>query len=191
MRCMVGVFVGGRGSRMGGAAKGLLELPDGRRVLDRLIEEARAALPEADIVLVGAAEPYASFGLPALRDEPPGIGPLGGLAALLMHAQAAERDACVALACDLPFVSRALILRLANELRDAIALAPRREGVWEPLLGRYMVSALPAVREAVAANQRSLQKLFLRLGAGAAELPLEGHEARELFDWDTPEDLRR
>ena len=191
MRCVVGVFVGGRGSRMGGAAKGLLELPDGRRLLDRLLEEARAALPNAEIVLVGAADAYASFGLAALRDEPPGIGPLGGLAALLKHARAAELDACLALACDLPFVSRALILRLANDLRDAVALAPCREGIWEPLLARYLVSALPAVHEAIAADQRGLQKLFARLGASASALPLDAHEARELFDWDTPDDLRR
>jgi molybdopterin-guanine dinucleotide biosynthesis protein A len=88
-------------------------------------------------------------------------------------------------------VSRALILRLANELRDAVALAPCREGIWEPLLGRYSVSALPAVHEAIAADQRSLQKLFRRLGALASALPLDAEEARELFDWDTPEDLRR
>lgn len=191
MRYAVGIFVGGRGRRMGGAAKGLLALPDGRRVLERLILEARAGLPDSEIVLVGAAEAYTDFGLRALADEPPGIGPLGGLAALLLHAESTQRDACVALACDLPFVSRALILRLANELRDAVALAPCREGVWEPLLARYLVSTLPAVREAIAADERSLQKLFRRLGTAASQLPLDTSEERELFDWDTPEDLHR
>lgn len=176
---------------MGGAAKGLLELPDGRRLLDRLLTEANAALPSGEIVLVGSAEAYESYGLTALCDAPAGIGPLGGLAALLLHAEATHSEACIALACDLPFVTRSLIGRLASERSDAVALAPRQGDVWEPLLARYRVSALPAVREAVSLDQRSLQKLFARLGASACALPLAESEARELFDWDAPDDLRK
>lgn len=191
MRCSVGIFVGGRGSRMGGAAKGLLELPDGRRVLDRLLGECRAALPQSEIVLVGAAHAYQSYGLPMLGDAPPGIGPLGGLAALLAHADAIGDEACIALACDLPFVTRSLLVRLAGELPDMLALAPRQAEIWEPLLARYRLEALAAVRDAIALDQRSLQKLFARLGTRACALPLTGSDARELFDWDTPDDVRK
>ncbi|MFZ5895292.1 MAG: molybdenum cofactor guanylyltransferase [Myxococcota bacterium] len=196
MSLRVGIFVGGRGARMGGAAKGLLELPSGERLLDRLVAETRAALPDANIVLVGAADAYSNARLPALADQPAGIGPLGGLAALLADANnAADAHkagdaAAIALACDLPYVSRALITRLAHETPHALALAPRRGNVWEPLCARYAVAALPHVQAAIQANQRSLQRLFERLASDAHELPINETEARELFDWDTPEDMR-
>ena len=171
---------------MGGAAKGLLPLPNGERLLDRLLAECHAALPDASIVLVGAAEAYAGFELASLADEPSGIGPLGGLAALLADAERAGVSSVLALACDLPFVSRALITRLANEAPQAHAVAPRRGTIWEPLCARYALSMLSDVRAAIANDQRSLQKLFL---SEAHALVLSESEERELFDWDSPEDM--
>jgi len=188
-RICIGVFVGGRGSRMGGAAKGLLALPSGERLLDRLLGEAHAALPEASTILVGAAAAYASFALGALDDDPPGIGPLGGLTALLAHAQGTGHDAVLALACDLPFVSRTLLSRLSMAAPGALAVAPRRDGRWEPLCARYAVAALPLAREAVSEKRHSLQSLFARFAQQASELSLSDSEQRELFDWDTPEDM--
>lgn len=191
MQVRIGILVGGRGTRMGGAAKGLLPLANGERLLDRLLEECRAALPRASIALVGAAQAYASFALPSLADEPMGIGPLGGLYALLADAERHGAHGVIALACDLPYLTRGLIARLANTEPDALAVAPRRSDIWEPLCARYAVSMLPEVRAAIDGNQRSLQKLFARLGERAHALPLSEAEQRELFDWDSPSDIRQ
>jgi molybdopterin-guanine dinucleotide biosynthesis protein A len=191
MRVRIGIFVGGRGTRMGGAAKGLLALPSGERLLDRLLAECRAALPEASIVLVGAAEAYESFALPALADQPCGIGPIGGLAALLLDAEQSGATHAVALACDLPYISRALISRLATVAPEALAVAPRRAAIWEPLCARYAVLALPHVRAAISDEQRSLQKLFARLAEHARAISIDATEEQELTDWDSPEDLAR
>lgn len=111
---------------MGGRPKGLLRTPDGVTLVDCL----RAVLVAvgAEVVLVGASEAYASMGLPTVADDPPGVGPLGGLAGLLGRAGGRPT---LALACDMPYVSRALIERLLRAEPAAI-VAPVREGRWEP-----------------------------------------------------------
>jgi molybdopterin-guanine dinucleotide biosynthesis protein A len=178
-----GLFVGGRGSRMGGQPKGLLRTPGGATIIAR----SRAILESLGVplVLVGAHEAYAGLGIETVADEPAGIGPLGGLVALLCHAGARR---ALALAGDMALVSPGLLRRLLDG-RDAAIVAPRREGRWEPLCAVYDAErVLPIARRRAASNRHSLQSLLDEVGA--TELPLSAAETREMHDWDTPEDLR-
>ncbi|HSU40989.1 MAG TPA: NTP transferase domain-containing protein, partial [Polyangiaceae bacterium] len=133
---MIGLFVGGRGSRLGGVAKGNLALPSGETLAARLVARSRDALPGTPIVLVGAAEAYAHLGLPAVPDDPQGIGPLGGLRALLAHAEGRGRTHALALSCDLPYLEAPLIARLGVEAPAADFLAPRDGELWQTLVAR-------------------------------------------------------
>jgi molybdopterin-guanine dinucleotide biosynthesis protein A len=189
---IIGIFVGGRGTRMGGVAKGLLKAPDSEATLvERLLEQSRQAEPTAELVLVGEADAYAAFGLPMLRDSPPGVGPLGGLLALLEYAGGRNADFALALACDLPHLSSALLRRLASYAPDAVALVTRQAGVRNPLVARYTVAtALPAARQALLAGRRSLQAVLDEVGTGVITLPLDSAEEQSLSDWDTPDDMR-
>jgi len=180
---LAGIFVGGPARRMGGRPKGLLEAPDGVTIVERW--RAMLADAGAEVVLVGDAAAYAGLGVPALADDPPGVGPLGGLVALLRRA--ADRPA-VAVACDMPFVSRALVERLLAAPDAAPIVAPRREGRWEPLCARYdPARVLPLAVARAASPYHSLQRLLD--DAGAAPLPLAPQEADELRDWDSPDDV--
>jgi molybdopterin-guanine dinucleotide biosynthesis protein A len=174
-RLTVGIFVGGRGSRLGGVAKGNLALPNGEKLAERL----------------GAADAYASLGLPALADAPAGIGPLGGLRALLLHAQASGHSHALALSCDLPYLGAELLVRLATEAPPAHCLAPRDGDLWHTFIARYAVASLPALEATVAAGDRALQRFVARLGDRAVELPVSPSERDQLRDWDTPEDAPR
>jgi len=174
---------------MGGTPKGLLRAPDGRTLLERLHAEVELALPNTGIVLVGHAEPYRNAGLTALQDAPPGVGPLGGLRALLLEAEKRGHTAVLSLACDLPYVEAASIRRLALDHPEAVALAPRSGSRWEPLFARYSSSALPALDAALAAGDHALQAIFDRLGEQAVPLALSTSEWATLRDWDTPEDI--
>jgi molybdopterin-guanine dinucleotide biosynthesis protein A len=183
----LGIFVGGRASRMGGAPKGLLPAPEtGEPLVVRLARLGQELGLEP--VLVGQADPYVAV-LPGLRvvaDEPAGIGPLGGLGALLA---AAGPGRALAVACDMPFVSRDLLARLHAE-PCADALAPRSGSRWEPLCAAYDAPRVsPLLATAVAGGVRSFQALFARLEV--RELALSAAERAELIDWDTPEDVRR
>jgi molybdenum cofactor guanylyltransferase len=184
----VGIFVGGLGSRLGGVAKGNLTLPSGEKLAERLVAACATSLPDATIVLVGAAEAYAALALPALVDAPTGVGPLGGLRALLLHARATGRTHALALSCDLPYLGPALLARLAEEAPAADCLAPREGELWQTLVARYAVASLPELDATLAAGDRALQRFVARLGARAVELTVDARERAELRDWDTPAD---
>jgi molybdopterin-guanine dinucleotide biosynthesis protein A len=184
---LLGIFVGGGATRMGGSPKGLLPAPDtGEPLVVRLARLGHEL--GCETVLVGRADAYLAA-LPALAvlaDDPPAIGPLGGLGALL--AAAGSRRA-LAVACDMPFVSRDLLARLVAE-PCADALAARSAARWEPLCAAYDGSRVsPPLAQALADGVRSFQALFARLDV--RELALSPAERAELIDWDTPEDVRR
>ena len=187
---LVGLFVGGLGSRLGGAAKGNLENGAGERVIERLIAACREALGDSELVLVGASDAYAELGLPALPDTPAGVGPIGGLRALLLAAEARGVPHVIALACDLPYVGAPLIHRLATETLDAAFLAPRDGAFWQPLLARYETqAALAAVEAALAHGEHALKSIAARLGESARPLSIDEGERLELRDCDSPADL--
>lgn len=179
---VAGVFVGGGGTRLGGLAKGMMLAPGGETIVDRwrrLLGKLGVA-----VVLVGDHAAYAHLGMERIDDEPRGIGPLGGMVGLLRRAR---RGHALALACDMPFVSEALLERLVAAASGAAVLAPRVAGVWEPLCAIYDAPrVLPIAVARAARGARSLQGLLDE--AGAKELPLQPGEADQMKDWDTPED---
>jgi molybdopterin-guanine dinucleotide biosynthesis protein A len=184
---LVGIFVGGKSTRMG-SAKGLLAAPGGTKgLVQRLVDEAHAALPDAECVLVGQRPEYDHLDLVALPDARADCGPLGGLVALLLEARRRDHDAAYALACDMPYLSRVSIAQLASFAPDADVVAPRRDERWEPLAARYAPKAcLPLATERLHGGQLSLQRLLDALGPSCREIALP---APELDDWDSPEDL--
>lgn len=190
---LVGLFVGGRGQRLGGAAKGLLPHPDTLEPLvEHLRNQASAAWPECRVVLVGGREEYASVTLERLDDDPPDIGPLGGLRALLAEAAESGAPQCLALACDMPFVRASLLQRLLVTAPSAAAVAPKTEGRWQPLCARYGTDAARGAAERVyARGARALQAVLDELGSDCVELPMSADDMASLRDWDSPEDVAR
>ncbi len=180
---LAGVLVGGAGKRMGGLAKGLLRTANGATIVERWrgVLERRGL----GVVLVGAADGYAHLGIEMLADEPAGIGPLGGLVALLRRAGGRP---VLAVACDMPFVSEGLVERLVASSPDAPILAPRRHGRWEPLFARYDPARVLALAVSRArSGKHSLQGLLDE--SAAVELRLARPEEGELHDWDAPSDI--
>jgi molybdopterin-guanine dinucleotide biosynthesis protein A len=205
----LGVLVGGRSSRMGGQPKGLLLVPgtDESLVMHALRVGAEAGC--APRWLVGDLDAYdtlaaaqAAAQSPAaqgpavttfrgrLPDDPPGVGPLGGLRALLLAGVEAGLPHVIAVACDMPYVTPALLTALREDPSEAAVLAARRgpEAPWEPLLARYRSELLlPALDAALAAGERSFQRLLGRVTVAEFRAP---GLARALDDWDCPEDVR-
>jgi molybdopterin-guanine dinucleotide biosynthesis protein A len=191
---VVGLFVGGKGSRLGGVKKGLLLSPEGdEAIAARSLRLCRDALPGAHVTLIGDASGYEALALEALVDDPPGVGPIGGLRALLLAARArGPNTLALALACDLPSYSLSLLDRLAYFGDQRFTVAPRLGELYQPLFARYEPeSALAAVDLAIAERSHSLLGVLDRLGSAVIELPLLEGDAELLLDWDTPGDVRR
>lgn len=179
---LAGVFVGGASSRMGGQPKGMMTAPDGRPIVQRWRDLLRGV--GAHVVLVGRASAFADLGLDVLEDQPEGVGPLGGLSALLA---AAGDGLALAVACDMPYVGPSLVARLVDAAPAAI-VAPRRGGRWEPLFARYDARVVrPIVAELLATGRHALQAVCD--AGGATPLTLTADEERELRDWDAPSDV--
>lgn len=184
---IAGIFIGGRSSRMG-KTKGLLPAPGETR---SLVERASALFADLQIpvVLVGQRAQYEALGIRSLPDAFAGIGPLGGLVALL---EAAGSGYAIACACDLPYVTANLVRRLMDAPPCA-ALTPVADGVLQPLFARYDARACAAVARrraedaAIRGGSSALQGLLAELGA--TPLPLAPEEEALLRDWDSPADV--
>jgi molybdenum cofactor guanylyltransferase len=186
------IFVGGASSRMGGKPKGLLVADDARTPRESIVARLIRLAAELNLtpVFVGTAEPYALH-WPQVRvigDEPTGIGPLGGLSGVLA---AAGQARVLAVACDMPQVTSALLQRLLNTAPAAPVLASKnQDGRWDPLCARYDPHTVrPRLQMALAQGVRSFQRLFESLPV--TELELDAQERVQLVDWDTPEDIPR
>jgi molybdopterin-guanine dinucleotide biosynthesis protein A len=165
----------------------------GERILDRLVGVMTAAFGGPPLLVANA--PDAPAWRPDLRVVPdvrPGLGSLGGIYTAVVQAPAPV----VVAAWDMPFVSEALLRRLARGLQEHDACLPQsdgRRGV-EPLCAAYG----PACREAIA---RSLDEGDLRAIAfheriGVGILPLSevarfGDPELLFFNVNTADDLAR
>src|SRR5664279_2769034 len=144
------LLTGGASSRMG-VPKATL-LIDGETIAARA---ARTLLTVCDpVVEVGPG--YSS--LRRVGADPPGRGPL---AALVAGADAVGGiGPMILLACDLPFVTEALLARLAGWEGTGTVLPVDREGMAQPVCARYSSDALTRARTLLADGERSLRSLL-------------------------------
>jgi len=158
------LIAGGRATRMGGVAKGLLQL-DGRPLLARSLE-LFGRLLGASLLVVNDPARYAGLDVPLVGDRLPGRGAPGGLHAALM---AARTPWLFAAGCDMPFLSGEGIALLAARRAGAMAVVPRWNGRLEPLHALWSIRALPVLERALAEGDLSLQRLATLVGAVIVE----------------------
>jgi molybdopterin-guanine dinucleotide biosynthesis protein A len=179
---LAAVLAGGLGSRLGGG-KAVAEIA-GRPLVSYPIDAARAAGLETVVVAKpDTALPQLDVEVLLEPEEP--RHPLCGVLAALD-----ARDADVlALACDMPFLTPALLEWLAG-LDGAIVLAAADR--LQPLPGRYPAASRDRIAEAIRAEEpmgATLASLRARR-VDAADLERFGEPARLLFNVNEPVDLR-
>ncbi|QWP75026.1 molybdenum cofactor guanylyltransferase [Lysobacter sp. K5869] len=176
----LGLLAGGRATRLGGIDKAWL-LRDGEPQALRL---ARAFAPVVVATAVSANRDlprYARYGLRAVADRVPDLGPLGGVDAL---AAAADTPWLLTLPVDALNAEVALLSALAAAQNGQGAYAVDDDGV-QPLFALWPVAALRAAL-APALAQRRLAVRELQAGLGMAALRLSG---LRLGNLNTPADL--
>lgn len=162
------LLAGGRGSRMGGADKGLLPLhgePLARHVLRRL-------RPQVGSLLISAnrhADEYARLGAEVLADDEPEAyaGPLAGIATGL---RACPTPWLLCVPCDAPFLPPDLAQRLgaaagAADCPAAIACAAGRRQPVFALLRRELAGSL---HEFLHAGGRKVETWLSQVGFAEA-----------------------
>jgi len=129
------VLAGGRGVRLGGVDKALIEIGD-----VTLLDRALAAVAAADRIVAVGPRRRADLRVRWVREEPPGAGPVHALGAGLEHVAA---DLVVVLAVDHPLVTQATItsiLDAAHGHDGGVICDPA--GHMQPLVGAYRRSIL-------------------------------------------------
>jgi molybdopterin-guanine dinucleotide biosynthesis protein A len=166
MTVLGAILAGGQSSRFG-SDKAVATLHG-----ERLIDLARAALAGQceEVVVIGRGG-----GVP---DWPtPGLGPLGGVAGALRHAEANGHH--LVLTCGVDSVG------LPGDLVERLSLAPAYV-VGQPVIGLWPVEALPALAERLAGpGSHSMRAFADEIGARGVDLHLP------LANVNTRDDLAR
>jgi molybdopterin-guanine dinucleotide biosynthesis protein A len=182
----VAIQAGGQSRRMG-RDKGLVLL-QGRPLIRHLLDRV-ADLGDEIVVTTNQPEAYAFLGVRLASDEAPGAGALNGLRTAL---SAAHGDKVLVLACDMPFVSRPLLMHLIELGPQADVVVPRRAGEFEPMHAIYDRNCLKEIEASLQAGDMRMISFFPRVKV----LPVEEDVLERLdpgghsfFNVNTPADL--
>lgn len=152
--CSVLLLAGGRGQRMGGADKGLLDW-QGRPLIAWLHERVRPLTDDLIISCNRNAERYAPFADRLVSDEAADYqGPLAGIRAGLRVARHAN---LLILPCDAPKLDNALLQALLSQIGEH-AVVLRQGEFLEPLFSIIPCTLQADLERAWQAGERSPQR---------------------------------
>jgi len=162
------ILAGGQARRFGSdKAQALYE---GARLIDRVA--AALAVQSGAVVVCGREEP----GFTCIPDWPDaGLGPLGGLAAALRHAEMSRFAHVLSAGVDVPDLPHDLAATLAGEGAAIVES--------QPVVGLWPVAVFPALEAFLHGGGRSLYRFADAINARRIELPTP------LMNVNRPEDL--
>ncbi|HEX9308154.1 MAG TPA: molybdenum cofactor guanylyltransferase [Anaeromyxobacter sp.] len=187
--CTGALIAGGRATRMGGVAKGLLRV-GGEPIAARSIALFLRLFGRA-LVVANDAAPYAALGAPVFADLVAGRGAPGGLHAAL---STATTQWVFAAGCDMPFLDEGAISFLAARREGADAVLVRAAGRLEPLHAFWSRACLAPLEALLADGEPSLHDVAAAVRARIveeAEWRLVDPAGRSFENANTPEDAAR
>lgn len=155
------VLAGGRGRRMGGRDKGLVEF-QGRPLIAWVLD---ALAPQVDALIINAnrnTERYADFGYPVVADGLDGFqGPLAGFASGMAYART---PLILTVPCDGPMLPDDLAVRLRKALDEAGAeIAVVSDGQrMQPVYALLSTGLLSSLQAFLGEGARKIDRWYLR-----------------------------
>lgn len=180
------ILAGGRGLRMGGTDKGLVEW-QGQTLVRRCIEDLQPQVQAVSISANRNLDKYRQLGCEVVADPLPGFcGPLAGMLGGLLQARLPWL-ACVP--CDMPVLPPDLVSRLLKAAQHE-----RRTAAYATFAGEAQyacnllhLSLRPSLELVLADGERSVRRWFASVGAIAVEAGDAPHFGLNL---NTPADLQ-
>lgn len=152
----VAILAGGESKRMG-IDKALVEF----KGVPLVVHVAQGLQPISDDVFVVCKQPL-DLSVPEVLDELEERTPLSGVISALY---AARHEAVFICACDMPFISKDVVERLAAAMDDAEAVVPRLDDTVEPLHAVWSTSAAPKLEAMWTHGERSVRRALEGLDA--------------------------
>ena len=176
------LLAGGRSRRMG-RPKPLLPV-QGTTLAEWIVRKLAPGFPQVLVAAPGEEGVPPELHRYLVRDVHLGAGPLAGIEAGLA---AASHPVMVAVACDMPRVTPALLRRLVDAIDGHDAAVPRVEGRPEPACAAYASTAAGPIAAALGAGR-------YRAGDALDELDvrwLDGEDPDQFANLNTPADYQR
>ncbi|WP_442107579.1 molybdenum cofactor guanylyltransferase MobA [Pseudomonas sp. NUPR-001] len=184
--CSVLLLAGGRGQRMGGQDKGLLEW-QGKPLIAHVQAVVR---PLTDDLIISCNrnqtqyQPYADQLVSDAEADFP--GPLAGVLAGLA---VARHPWMLVLACDAPMIDRRLVLDLLSQADDQQQpVMIRQSGYWQPMFSLIPCALRGELERAWQQGDRGIQRALLKHPVRALEYP---EDDLRLSNFNTPAFLQR
>jgi molybdopterin-guanine dinucleotide biosynthesis protein A len=180
------ILTGGHASRLGGIRKATLTV-GGVSIIERQLKVLHQVA--APVFLVTSALAPGDAAIAVVRDEFPDHGALGGIYTAIVSS---PHERTLVVACDMPFLSVALVEHMAGI--DADLVIPRTMRGYEPLCAIYGRACIESIRERLTRGE--LEASRLPEGVRVAEV---GSETLAAYDPDgllfvnvnTPHDYER
>lgn len=183
------ILAGGRGRRLGGRTKPLLDL-GGQSILARQ-RAMFASLGVVPRLVAPDPVPFAGLGLEVVADD----GRTGALGALCVALERATTDVVVVLAGDMPFVTAAFVEALLAALAGHEAAVPyTASDGWHPLAAVYRRLAAARLRAGLDAGEGRVVAAVTALAPAALDddaLAALDPDGTLLCNVNTPDDYAR
>jgi molybdopterin-guanine dinucleotide biosynthesis protein A len=184
------ILAGGRGSRLGGRNKALLEI-GGRSNVDRIAQALGPLCSE----LIAVTNDDCLAGVSGLRLVLDNLPHGGVLPALLQGLDAARGDLAIVVACDMPFLEPRLLADLVRRAAPVDVVLPIVQDRPEPMHAVYRrATCVRAIRASLDAGQQRMIDFLGQLRVERvpeAELRRLDSDLLSFFNTNTPDDLAR
>jgi molybdenum cofactor guanylyltransferase len=178
------ILAGGKGRRMGGLDKGLIEY-QGRLLVAHVIERLQ---PQVGPMLINAnrnPEEYQRYGFPVIADSLPDYqGPLAGFIAGL---QAANTDVVLVVPCDGPHLPHDLVSRMTKALqRENADISVAHDGKrLQPVYALMSRGVLPSLQACIQSGHRRVDAWYASEKTALADF---SDTPESFFNINYPED---
>ena len=186
------VLAGGRSRRLG--RDKAVELVGGEPLISRVIARMSEVADEI-VVVVNGIERASQLPLPqeatVVVDAYPDKGSLGGIFSGL---RAGREDWAMVVACDMPFLSVALVRHMLDQTDDCDAVVPILDGRPEPIHAAYSKVCLPAIEKKILADDLKIAGFFDDVRVKfVAEREVDSFDPDHLsfFNINTEQDLQK
>ncbi len=187
-RVTVAIQAGGKSSRMG-RDKSFVEL-NGRPLIE-IVRDTVKGLGDELILITNKPTEYAHLGLLMFSDLYPDHGPLGGIYTAVSQASHAH---VLVVACDMPWLSRPLLVHMLSLRTSADIIIPRWDKFPEPLHAIYNKSCLPTIKNNLDNGRLKITGFFGQVQVryiDREEIEQFDRNGRSFVNINTPADLNQ
>jgi len=165
------ILAGGNARRLGGIAKGTIEINNGVSIIDKLIKELVKADINNIVISANDSKPYQDYGVQIIPDINVGIGPIAGIESGLKHF-ADQSDAVMFIPCDMPNITAKEILALKDafiKTKASAVFAKTADFLWHPLCAVAHGNLKKEISSAIEHGQRKIRGFWQQVNAMAVQ----------------------